>query len=309
MKKMLNQNLFVAEQEDVGVRLDKFLDERLEEYTRSRIQKLIEDGCVAVDGQRVKPSYKIRVGDEIIMSAPELKEPEIVAEEIPLDVVYEDEDMLVINKPQGMVVHPAAGNYKGTLVNALMAYCGDTLSGINGEKRPGILHRIDKDTSGLLLVAKNDMAHQGLAAQIKAHSLTRAYKALAYGNFKQDEGTINLPIGRHPVDRKKMAVTYRNSREAITHYRVLKSFSGYSLVECRLETGRTHQIRVHLTNMGHSIVGDPVYGSRKCSFSLKGQLLHAWKVGFIHPRTGEYMEFTSELPEHFLDVLNNLEEI
>ena len=309
MKKMLNQNLFVAEQEDVGVRLDKFLDERLEEYTRSRIQKLIEDGCVAVDGQRVKPSYKIRVGDEIIMSAPELKEPEIVAEEIPLDVVYEDEDMLVINKPQGMVVHPAAGNYKGTLVNALMAYCGDTLSGINGEKRPGILHRIDKDTSGLLLVAKNDMAHQGLAAQIKAHSLTRAYKALAYGNFKQDEGTINLPIGRHPVDRKKMAVTYRNSREAITHYKVLKSYSGYSLVECRLETGRTHQIRVHLTNMGHSIVGDPVYGSRKCSFSLKGQLLHAWKVGFIHPRTGEYMEFTSELPEHFLDVLNNLEEI
>lgn len=306
---MLNQNLFVVKQEEAGVRLDKFLDERLEEYTRSRIQKLIEDGCVTVVGQTAKTSYKIKAGDEISITAPELKEPEIVAEEIPLDVVYEDDDMLVINKPQGMVVHPAAGNYNGTLVNALMAYCGDTLSGINGEKRPGILHRIDKDTSGLLLVAKNDMAHQGLAAQIKAHSLTRAYKALAYGSFKQSEGTINLPIGRHPVDRKKMAVTYRNSREAITHYKVLKSYQGYSLVECRLETGRTHQIRVHLTNMGHSIVGDPIYGSRKCGFPLKGQLLHAWKVGFIHPRTGEYMEFTSELPKHFLDVLDNLEEI
>lgn len=306
---MLNQKLIVTEQAVIGVRLDKFLDDYLEEYTRSRIQKLIEDGDVLINGLSVKPSYKIKLGDEINISVPELKEPEIVAEEIPLDIVYEDEDMLVINKPQGMVVHPAAGNYNGTLVNALMAYCGDSLSGINGEKRPGILHRIDKDTSGLLLVAKNDMAHQGLAEQIKEHSLTRAYKALAYGNFKQTEGTINLPIGRHPVDRKKMAVTYRNSREAITHYKVLKTYQGYSLVECRLETGRTHQIRVHLTNMGHSIVGDPIYGSRKCSFPLKGQLLHAWQVGFIHPRNGEYMEFSSELPQHFLDVLNKLEEL
>ena len=306
---MLNQKLIVTEQAVIGVRLDKFLDDYLEEYTRSRIQKLIEDGDVLINGLSVKPSYKIKLGDEINISVPELKEPEIVAEEIPLDIVYEDEDMLVINKPQGMVVHPASGNYNGTLVNALMAYCGDSLSGINGEKRPGILHRIDKDTSGLLLVAKNDMAHQGLAEQIKEHSLTRAYKALAYGNFKQTEGTINLPIGRHPVDRKKMAVTYRNSREAITHYKVLKTYQGYSLVECRLETGRTHQIRVHLTNMGHSIVGDPIYGSRKCNFSLNGQLLHAWQVGFIHPRTGEYMEFSSELPQHFLDILDNLEEI
>ncbi len=292
--------------DEAGIRLDRVLDERLPEYTRSRIQGMIEDGCVTVGNSTVRASYKAKCGDEILLAIPELKEPDIIPEEIPLSIVYEDEDMLVVNKPQGMVVHPAAGNYNGTLVNALLAYCGDTLSGINGEKRPGILHRIDKDTSGLLMVAKNDMAHQGLAEQIKEHSLTRAYMALVHGGFRDDSGTVNLPIGRHPVDRKKMAVTYRNSREAVTHYRVIERFPKYTLVECRLETGRTHQIRVHMSHMGHPIVGDPVYGARKEQFSLNGQLLHAWQIGFIHPRTGEYMEFSSQLPEYFERILKNL---
>ena len=253
-----------------------------------------------------KVSYKVKAGDTVTVRIPELKEPEILPEEIPLSVVYEDEDMLVVNKPQGMVVHPAVGNYTGTLVNALLAHCGDSLSGINGEKRPGILHRIDKDTSGLLLVAKNDMAHQYLAGQIKAHSLTRAYKALVHGGFKNDTGEVNLPIGRHPVDRKKMAVTYRNSREAVTRYRVLEAFGAYSFIECVLKTGRTHQIRVHMSHLGHPIVGDPVYGVRKENFQTNGQLLHAYKVGFIHPRSGGYMEFESPLPDYYEKILEKL---
>ena len=237
---------------------------------------------------------------------PEPIELEIKAENISLDIVYEDNDMLVVNKPQGMVVHPAAGNYTGTLVNALLYHCGDSLSGINGEKRPGIVHRIDKDTSGLLLVAKNDNAHQKLSSQIKEHSLTRAYKALVHGNIKQDSGRIDAPIGRHPSDRKKMTITDKNSREAVTNFRVLERYGRYTFVECILETGRTHQIRVHMSKNGHPIVGDKTYGVKKEEFNLTGQLLHAYKVGFIHPVSGEYMEFVSELPDYYMNVLDRL---
>ncbi|MBO5364515.1 MAG: RluA family pseudouridine synthase [Clostridia bacterium] len=306
MSRLDKERTLIAEPEHGGQRLDRILDLCLQEYTRSHLQKLIEDGCVLVDGRTVKASYKVKAGEKISLTLPELKEPDILPEEIPLSIVYEDGDMLVVDKPQGMVVHPATGNYTGTLVNALLAHCGDSLSGINGEKRPGILHRIDKDTSGLLLVAKNDMAHQSLAEQIKEHSLTRAYKALVHGGFREESGKINLPIGRHHADRKKMAVTYRNSKEAATNYTVLERLGAYTLVECRLETGRTHQIRVHMSHQGHPVVGDPVYGVKKESFSLNGQLLHAFKVGFLHPRTGEYMEFESPLPEYFEKVLKRL---
>ena len=236
--------------QQAGERIDRFLGSVMEDFTRSHLQKLIRDQCVTVNGGCVKSSYKMREGDRVTVTVPEVKETDILPETIALSIVYEDADMLVVDKPQGMVVHPAAGNETGTLVNALLAYCGDTLSGINGEKRPGILHRIDKDTSGLLMVAKNDRAHQSLAAQIKAHSLTRAYLALVHGGFKEDSGTIALPIGRHPHDRKKMAVTEKNARSAVTHYFVKERFSGYTLVECRLETGRTHQIRVHMSDRG-----------------------------------------------------------
>ncbi len=292
--------------QQAGERIDRFLDSLMEDFTRSHLQKLIRDQYVTVNGGCVKSSYKMREGDRVTVTVPEVKETDILPETIALSIVYEDADMLVVDKPQGMVVHPAAGNETGTLVNALLAYCGDTLSGINGEKRPGILHRIDKDTSGLLMVAKNDRAHQSLAAQIKAHSLTRAYLALVHGGFKEDSGTIALPIGRHPHDRKKMAVTEKNARSAVTHYFVKERFSGYTLVECRLETGRTHQIRVHMSDRGHPIVGDPVYGVKKEPFSLNGQLLHAWQIGFNHPTSGKYMEFQSPLPAHFEKVLKRL---
>ncbi len=306
MSRVNEEKILKISPEYAGQRLDRVLDRLLEEYTRSHLQKLIEEGCVFIDGRGVKASYKVKAGEEISLTLPDLKEPDILAEEIPLSIVYEDEDMLVVEKPQGMVVHPATGNYTGTLVNALLAHCGDSLSGINGEKRPGILHRIDKDTSGLLLVAKNDMAHQSLAMQIKEHSLTRAYQALVHGGFREDSGRINLPIGRHHTDRKKMAVTYRNSKEAVTNFTVLERFGAYTLVECRLETGRTHQIRVHMSHQGHPVVGDPVYGVKKENFSLNGQLLHAWKVGFVHPRTGDYLEFESALPEYFEKILKRL---
>ena len=289
-----------------GERLDVFLSGQIEDLTRSRIQKLINDGNITVNGLSAKANTKLKAGDKIEVEIPEPKETEIVAEEIPLDIVYEDEHMLVVNKSQGMVVHPAAGNYSGTLVNALMAYCGDTLSGINGEIRPGILHRIDKDTSGLLLVAKNDTAHTGLSQQIKEHSLTREYIALVYGNIKTDSGTIDAPIGRDEKDRKKMTITEKNSKNAVTHFFVEERFDKYTLVRCRLETGRTHQIRVHMSKNGHPIVGDPVYGRKKEEFKLNGQLLHAFKVGYIHPVSGEYMEFTRELPEYFSEVLEKL---
>lgn len=303
---MINEELLVVVPEDSDLRLDRFVAQRIPELTRSHAQKLAESGEILLQGAALKASYKVKTGDEILVRIPELKEPDILPEAIPLSIVYEDADMLVVDKPQGMVVHPAAGNYTGTLVNALLAYCGDSLSGINGEKRPGILHRIDKDTSGLLLVAKNDMAHRHLAEQIKEHSLTRAYQALVHGTWKTDAGEICLPIGRHPQDRKKMAVTYRNSREAITKFRVLEDLGRYSLVECVLKTGRTHQIRVHMSHLGHPVIGDPVYGVKKEHFPTNGQLLHAYKVGFIHPRSGEYLEFESPLPEHYKKILEKI---
>ena len=288
-------------------RLDKYLSDKLEDMTRSYLKKLIsDDKAVLVNGNPAKPNYKLKPGDIIELAVPEPIELEIKAENISLDIVYEDNDMLVVNKPQGMVVHPAAGNYTGSLVNALLYHCGDSLSGINGEKRPGIVHRIDKDTSGLLLVAKNDNAHQKLSSQIKEHSLTRAYKALVHGNIKQDSGRIDAPIGRHPSDRKKMTITDKNSREAVTNFRVLERYGRYTFVECILETGRTHQIRVHMSKNGHPIVGDKTYGVKKEEFNLTGQLLHAYKVGFIHPVSGEYMEFVSELPDYYMNVLDRL---
>ena len=288
-------------------RLDKYLSDKLEDMTRSYLKKLIsDDKAVLVNGNPAKPNYKLKPGDIIELAVPEPIELEIKAENISLDIVYEDNDMLVVNKPQGMVVHPAAGNYTGTLVNALLYHCGDSLSGINGEKRPGIVHRIDKDTSGLLLVAKNDNAHQKLSSQIKEHSLTRAYKALVHGNIKQDSGRIDAPIGRHPSDRKKMTITDKNSREAVTNFRVLERYGRYTFVECILETGRTHQIRVHMSKNGHPIDGDKTYGVKKEEFNLTGQLLHAYKVGFIHPVSGEYMEFVSELPDYYMNVLDRL---
>ncbi|MBE7031742.1 MAG: RluA family pseudouridine synthase [Ruminococcaceae bacterium] len=289
-----------------GARLDVFLAKTNADLTRSRIQKLISDGNITVNGSTAKANYKLREGDRIELTLPPPKDTELKAEEIPLDIVYEDEHMLVVNKPQGMVVHPAAGNLEGTLVNALMAHCGDNLSGINGEIRPGIIHRIDKDTSGLLLVAKDDRAHLGLSEQIKEHSLTREYMALVHGRIKEDSGTIDAPIGRDPKDRKKMTITEKNSRDAVTHFYVLERFDKYTLVRCRLETGRTHQIRVHMSQNGHPIVGDPVYGRKKEEFKLSGQLLHARKVGYIHPVLGEYMEFEREAPDYFEEVLTKL---
>ena len=292
--------------EKYGERLDVFLTQSMNDFTRSHIKKLIDEGNVLVNDKCAKANLRLKPGDCVEITVPEPKETGIVAEDIPLDIVYEDGHMLVVNKPQGMVVHPAAGNFDGTLVNALMAHCGDNLSGINGEIRPGILHRIDKDTSGLLLVAKENIAHLGLAEQIKEHSLTREYICLVHGNIKEDSGTIDAPIGRDEKDRKKMTITYKNSREAVTHFFVMERFDRYTLVKCRLETGRTHQIRVHMSKNSHPIVGDKVYGRKKEEFKLEGQLLHAHKVGFIHPISGEYMEFSREVPAYFEDVLEIL---
>ena len=289
-----------------GKRLDLFIAENMAELTRSRVQKLIAEGNIKVNGLNAKANTRLKAGDIVEANIPEPKELFIAAQEIPLDIVYEDKHMLVVNKPQGMVVHPAAGNYEGTLVNALMAYCGDNLSGINGVLRPGILHRIDKDTSGLLLVAKDDKAHIGLSEQIKEHSLTREYICLVHGKIKTDSGTIDAPIGRDEKNRKKMTITQKNSRSAVTHFFVLERFDKYTLVRCRLETGRTHQIRVHMSKNGHPIVGDMVYGRKKEEFKTNGQLLHAFKVGYIHPVSGEYMEFTRPLPEYFETVLESL---
>lgn len=306
-KKIRARNMkVIIDKTNEGTRADVFLAGYDSKITRSRAQKLIEEGNAAVNGRTIKTSYRLCEGDVLEYTVPAAAETEITPEDIPLDIVYEDKDMLVVNKPQGMVVHPAAGNYSGTLVNALMSYCGDSLSGINGELRPGILHRIDKNTSGLLLVAKSDRAHLGLSEQIKAHSLTREYLALVHGNIAADSGTIDAPIGRDSKDRKKMTITDKNSRNAITHYFVLERFGKYTYIKCRLETGRTHQIRVHMSKNGHPIVGDDVYGRKKGEFRLNGQLLHAYKVGFVHPVTGEYMEFERAVPKYFEDVLNRL---
>ncbi len=290
-----------------GVRIDKYLTENLNGFTRSALSKLIEDENVLVNDKVVNKNYKLRLNDSISVFVPDAVPLEAVAENIPLDIVYEDNDLLVVNKPKDMVVHPAAGNYTGTLVNALLYHCKDSLSGINGVIRPGIVHRIDKDTSGLLIVAKNDMAHLDLAQQIKEHSFHRAYEAVVYGNVKEDNGTVHQPIGRSPKDRKKMAVIDKNSKDAVTHYEVIKRYGDFTHIRCVLETGRTHQIRVHMSYIGHPLAGDSVYGPKKVITELRGQCLHAGEIGFVHPRTQEYIEFKAPLPEYFEKFLNKLE--
>ena len=289
-----------------GERIDKYLSEQLEDMTRSHIQKLIKENMVRVNGMAVKSNFKLSASDQIEVEIPELKEPDILPENIPLDILYEDQDILVVNKPKGMVVHPAPGHYTGTLVNAIMYHCKDNLSGINGVMRPGIVHRIDMDTTGSLLICKNDRAHQALAEQLKEHSITRKYHAIVHGRLKEDVGTIDKPIGRHPIDRKKMSVYCTNGREAITHYRVLKRFQQFTYIECQLETGRTHQIRVHMSSIGHPILGDQVYGPAKCPYKLQGQTLHAKVLGITHPTTGEYMEFDAPLPDYFQGLLEKM---
>ena len=290
-----------------GYRIDKFLAEQMESYSRSYIQKLLKEDGVKICGSPVKANYKLSGGETITVLIPEQKDPDIPAENIPLDILYEDRDLLVVNKPKGMVVHPAAGHYTGTLVNALMYHCKDDLSGINGILRPGIVHRIDANTTGSLIICKNDLAHQSIAEQLKEHSITRRYRAIVHGNLKEDNGMINAPIGRHPTDRKKMAMNVKNAKEAITHWKVLHRFGQYTYIECRLETGRTHQIRVHMSGIHHPILGDDVYGPAKCPIKgLQGQTLHAQVIGFVHPRTGEYMEFQAPLPEYFEKLLKIL---
>lgn len=292
--------------EDSGIRLDKLVSEKTENMTRSAAEKLIERGNATLNGKSLTKSYRGTAGDRIDLVVPEPEKLDVRPEEIPLEILYEDADLLVVNKPKGMVVHPAAGNHTGTLVNALLAHCGDSLSGINGVVRPGIVHRIDKDTSGLLIVAKNDFAHRNLAEQIKAHSFTRLYEAVVHGSLKEDDGTIDAPIGRHPLHRKMMAVTEKNSRNAVTHYHVLARYNGFTHVQCRLETGRTHQIRVHMAYIGHPVAGDAVYGPKKPVPNLNGQCLHAKVIGFLHPRDGRYVEITSELPAYFVQFLKKL---
>lgn len=297
---------FSAEDTDAGKRADKFLSDKLEDISRSALQGYFSDGNVLVNGKQQGKNYKLKPDDMLEVRIPEPVVYEAAAENIPLDIVYEDSDVIIVNKPKNMVVHPAAGNYSGTLVNALLYHCKDSLSGINGVLRPGIVHRIDKNTSGLLIVAKNDAAHRKIAEQIKEHSFTREYEAVVCGNIKENEGTVNQPIGRNPNDRKKMAVTAVNSKEAVTYFRVLQRFGQYTHISVTLETGRTHQIRVHMAYIHHPVAGDDVYGSDKLTEKLCGQCLHARKIGFVHPSTGEYMEFTSELPKYFSDFLQEL---
>lgn len=303
----MNEIFFTVEETSANARIDKYISENAENMTRSAVQKLIAEGCVSVNGKIPDKNMKLKAGDKITINLPEPEICEALPENIPLDIVYEDDDLLVVNKPRGMVVHPATGNYTGTLVNALMYHCGDRLSGINGIIRPGIVHRIDKDTSGLLIVAKNDFAHNILAEQIKVHSFTRKYQAVVVGNIKDDTGTVNAPIGRHQTDRKKMAVTLKNSRNAVTHYRVLARYNGYTHLELTLETGRTHQIRVHMAYIGHPVAGDPVYGGKKYIAKLNGQCLHAYYISFTHPRTNEILSFSAPLPDYFTDFLKSIQ--
>lgn len=288
-----------------GVRIDRLLTEFMPEVSRSYIQKLIKENLVTVDGKKIKSNYKVNEGDEVRVLIPEPVSADIEPENIPLDVIYEDDDILILNKPKNMVVHPAPGHLSGTLVNAVMYHCRDNLSGIGGVSRPGIVHRIDKDTTGSLIICKNDRSHQALAKQLKAHEITRKYHAIVHGRLKEDTGTICAPIGRHPTDRKKMSTKAPHGRSAVTHYRVLERLQHFTYVECQLETGRTHQIRVHMASIGHPILGDTVYGPAKCPFKhLEGQTLHAKTLGIKHPTTGEYMEFDAPLPNYFIDLLN-----
>ncbi len=305
---MVDAQIFAIDSEHSGERIDRVISSQCDGLSRSAVQKLIDDGNVTVNSLIITKNYKVKTGDRVTVRIPGPKELEIVAENIPLDIRYEDDDLLVVNKAKGMVVHPAVGNYDGTLVNALMYHCRDSLSGINGVIRPGIVHRIDKDTSGLLIVAKNDFTHIALAEQIKAHTFSREYQSVVYGGFKNEEGTVDAPIGRHPVDRKKMTVTVKNSKNATTHYRVIKRYKDFTHLSLKLETGRTHQIRVHMSYIGHPVAGDPVYGPKKVIEYLGGQCLHAGLIGFRHPRTKEYIEIQSELPEYFNGFLRRLKD-
>ena len=286
-----------------NIRIDRYLADQCPEHSRSYIQKLLKEEQVLVNGRIIKANYKTQSGDYIEFHIPD---PEVLPENIPLDILYEDDYVLVVNKPKDMVVHPSAGHTSGTLVNAVMAHCGEHLSGINGVLRPGIVHRIDKDTTGALLICKDDVVHRDLAEQLKKHSIKRRYRAVVQGNLKEDEGTVNAPVGRHPTDRKKMAINHKNGKEAITHYKVLERFGQATYIECRLETGRTHQIRVHMASLGHPLLGDTVYGSSKNPYHLQGQALHAMILGFVHPITGEYLEFEAPLPEYFSKLLEKL---
>ena len=289
-----------------NMRIDRFISERMADTSRSYIQKLIKDELVTVDSKVVKSNYKVKEGEWVEIVLPEPVSLDIEAENIPLDILYEDSDVLLVNKPKDMVVHPSAGHVTGTLVNALLYHCKDSLSSINGVMRPGIVHRIDKDTTGILIICKNDKAHNCIAEQLKVHSITRRYHALVWNNVTDDTGTVDAPIGRHPVDRKKMAINHKNGKHAVTHYKVLERFGHYTYIQCELETGRTHQIRVHMASIGHPLVGDPVYGPAKQPFKTVGQMLHAKVFGFIHPSTNEYMEFETDLPEYFQLILEKL---
>lgn len=291
-------------------RIDKYMASLIDSLSRSFIQKMMKEQKVLVNNTPVKANYRLKTEDEICFTLPEAVEPDIEPENIPLDILYEDEDVLVVNKPKGMVVHPAAGHYSGTLVNAVMYHCSGSLSGINGVMRPGIVHRIDRDTTGSLIICKNDNAHLSIAAQLKEHTIVRRYRAIVHGVIREDELCINSPVGRHPTDRKKMAAGVRNGKEAVTHVKVLERFRSYTYIECRLETGRTHQIRVHMDSIGHPLLGDTVYGNRKYSlpYVLQGQTLHAMMLGFIHPVSGEYVETTAPLPEYFRHLLETLPE-
>ncbi len=308
-----------VEKDRAGERIDKFLSDTLSNYrgteqedesavsfSRSYIQKLVGDGLVLVDNKNIKSNYKLSEGESITVNVPFPEELEILPEDIPLDIVYEDDDVILVNKPKGMVVHPAAGHYSGTLVNALMYHWRGALSGINGVLRPGIVHRIDMDTTGIIIACKNNAAHISLGEQLKNHSITRFYEAICYNNFSDMSGTVNAPIGRNPNDRKKMAINRQNGREAVTHYEVLSNLKGFAHIKCRLETGRTHQIRVHMASISHPILGDNLYCGAKPLFNLQGQTLHASTLGFVHPRTGEYMEFKAPLPDYFEGLLERL---
>ena len=302
----MDENYICITAEESGERIDALLARTLPSLSRSQVQKLLEQGMVTLNGRELKKNFRCSAGESYELLLPEPDELPLIPQDIPLDVVYEDGDLIVINKPRGLVVHPAPGHPDGTLVNALLYHCGDSLSGIGGQRRPGIVHRIDKDTSGLLIVAKNDFAHQGLSAQLADHSLCREYEALVRGNFKQDSGTIDKPIGRHPIDRKRMAVTDKNSKPAVTHWQLLASYRGYSHILCRLETGRTQQIRVHMASIGHPLLGDFTYGAPSPEKGLEGQCLHARRLRFVHPRTGEHVLLETELPAYFTDVLARL---
>ncbi|GFH95754.1 ribosomal large subunit pseudouridine synthase D [Lachnospiraceae bacterium] len=304
----MDEFLFQITEEYEGERIDRCMAMLLDSLSRSYIQKLIKEGQVLVNGMSVKSSYQVQAEDEVRFSLPPSQEPQICPEDIPLAILYEDKDLLVINKPKGMVVHPAAGHYSGTLVNGVMHHCGEELSGINGVMRPGIVHRIDMDTTGSLIVCKNDKSHNSIAAQLKAHSITRRYRAICHGVIEAQEGTVDRPVGRHPTDRRKMAVNEKNGKHAVTHYRVLRRFREYTYIECELETGRTHQIRVHMASIGHPLLGDAVYAQgRRSPFSLQGQTLHAMTIGFIHPTSEKYLEIEAPLPEYFQHLLDILQ--